>query len=337
VTSGALFRTVGLDSLAREDLIGSQRLHGVFSVPSRVAFLETGIQTALLALTASDAKVDLVRLVDLSHERFATSDFRGRHAIRPKVSWLEALKSEIGPGETWGIDVGRVEIREQDNILSVDRYLNTGVVKALKKFLANQAETRPLGDLFEIIRPIPVRPGEDGEIKIFEASIGDIGEDGYVVKPTKSLCPERSAVRAARNQQIRPGDVVLSIRGTIGAAGIAPDEAAHGSSEELWTAGQSLVILRPRSDRLLPVVLYEYLSNEIVREYIQSLAGGAALITLNLRDLQRLGVPVPSREEQAGIEEGFYDRQKLFEQIAKLRGEITSRRATGWPHGNLRS
>lgn len=335
-TSGALFRTVGLESIAREDLIASRRLQGVFSVAPGTMYPGTGIATALLAFTEPDRKVDLIRLVDLSHERFATAVSRGRQEIRPEVSWFEALGSEIAPGDTWGIDVGLIELRAQDNILTVERYLNTGVAKALQRFLATQDDTRPLGDLCEIIRPLSVRSSEDGEIRILEASLGDIGENGYIEKPAKRLSPDRSALRIARNQEIRPGDLVLSIRGTIGNVGLVPDETGHGSSEEFWTAGQSLAILRPRSDRLSSIALYEYLSSAIVRDYLQSLAGGTGLITLNLRDLQRLDVPVPSREEQAGIEAAFHDRQKLFEQIATLRAGAIRARAESWPHRELR-
>lgn len=62
--------------------------------------------------------------------------------------------------------------------------------------------------------------------------------------------------------------------------------------DTIWTAGQSLMILRPKTRvNMSSLALYEYLSNDTVQDYIKSIAGGAVIQTLAMKDHKRVCDP----------------------------------------------
>ena len=94
------------------------------------------------------------------------------------------------------------------------------------------------------------------------------------------------------------------------------------------------MILRP-SKRIAPEVLYEYLSDDLVHEYIGSLAGGAAIQSISAKDLAALPIPLPDEEQQARVVSQARERQAMFEQIKRMRREIEDHRSGTWPHRDL--
>jgi hypothetical protein len=233
----------------------------------------------------------------------------------------------------WARDVPVSEVHDQSDVLSVERYLRTQSGEALSAFLSDY-ETRPLGEIVEVIRPTAIPKSEDGEFSIHEASPGDIGEEGFLNCPAKQTKVARGALRKARNQQVRPGDVLFSVKGTIGKTGLIPKSVPEANEDTLWTAGQSLVILRTKGS-VSPEVLFEYLSNSIVQDYIGSLAGGAAIQSITAKDLAALQIPIPPKTQQEQVGEEFQERQHAFEKLHEVRKTIDHIKSRSWPHANL--
>ena len=124
----------------------------------------------------------------------------------------------------------------------------------------------------------------------------------------------------------------------MGRVGIVPDNVPSEGSSTIWTAGQSLMILRLKAKhRLLPRVLSEYLSDEVVQEHLKSLAGGSAIQTIAMKDLKSLAIPLPDMETQAKVEAAVAERQALYRQIEQLKAQIALERRSNWPHSELRS
>ena len=333
-TAGALFRTVGFEAVARSEIIDSGRLVAVFAVPPNMIYTTTQIATGIVVLKPKGHHEESIRFVDLADKRFATKANRGRYNIDRRTSWAEAIDCEISDDVLWARDVAVSEIHDQSDVLSAERYLRTQSGEALSVFLANY-ETRPLGDVVEVIRPAAIPKSEDGEFIIHEASPGDIGEEGFLNCPPKETRVARGALRKARNQQVRPGDVLLSVKGTIGKTGMIPKNVPGSDEDSFWTAGQSLVILRSKGS-ISPEVLFEYLSNSLVQDYIGSLAGGAAIQSITAKDLAALQIPVPSKEQQAQVGEEFQKRQHAFEKLHEIRQTIDHIKNQSWPHAELK-
>lgn len=334
LSSGALFRAVGVEAVAREELLDSGRLAAVYDVPAGMVYSKTQIATSVLVLEPAGIKQDFVRFIDLSNERFAESTGRGeRLEIRANVPWIEALHEPIDDAVSWGRDVAVDEIRSQNCILTADRYLQSASGAALSKFLAAY-KVRALSELVEIIRPRALPKSDDGGCVVLEASPGDIDETGLLQVPQRQARLTQGALRNARNQQVRSGDVLLSTKGTIGRVGLVSEDAPTVGAECFWTAGQSLVILRP-SKFISSEVLFEYLSNEIVQEHLSSLAGGAVIQSLSSTDVANLKIPVLSLSEQDCIVDAFRERQKAYDLIRQTREMICAQRRSTWPHSEL--
>lgn len=334
VVEGMMFRGVGVEPIAREALVESGRLESIFSVPGGMVFPHTGVPTNLLVLGPNGLARHGVRFINLSDRRFAGKTVRGRPEVRPESSWLDAIHIELSDDERFAADVAISDIREKDYNLSLERYLLPPAVMAVEAFLAEK-RVRPLEDVVEMIRPLSMGREDDGEFTIREAVPGDIGDADLLVEPKKETLIERAQLRKARNQRLMPGDLLLSIKGTIGSVALVPDAAAVDGDSGFWTAGQSFMILRPRKGEVSGIALYEYLSNRAVRETLRSLAGGAGIPTISIKDLREFKVPIPSRNEEAEIETAFWARQSQLSEVQALLAQIEKNRNASWPNDEL--
>lgn len=335
LSASALFRSVGVESLVRDELIASGRLAAVLSVPSGMMYTETGIITNLLVLSPEDQPPSAVRFLDLSDERLATRTSRGRYEAKNGVLWLDTLGVDAD-SNNFGRDVSISEIEAQDGMLTPDRYLRSDTAEKLNAF-HQKYEVRPLSDIVTLVRPAALPKAEEGESVAYEASPGDVGESGFLRRPEKTSLVDRSGLRKARNQQLEPGDVVLSVKGTIGAVGLTPKDVPDRHADQFWTAGQSMMILRPRAALVAPEVLYEYLSSDLVRDHLNTLAGGTVIQSLNIKDLKKLPIPLPPKDEQMTIKQAFYRRQEAYRELNSLRRSIRLMRQANWPHDLLTS
>lgn len=334
VVEGMMFRGVGVEPIAREALVESGRLEAILSVPGGMIFPHTGVATNLIVLGPHGRKRHGVRFVNLSDSRFAGKTVRGRPEVRPESSWLDAMHLELSDDDRFAADVTIPEIREKDYNLSLERYLLPPAVMAVEAFLAEK-QVRPLEDVVEMIRPLSMGNEDDGEFMIREAVPADIGNDDLLTEPKKETLIERAQLRKARNQRLMPGDLLLSIKGTIGAVALVPDDAAVDGDSGFWTAGQSFMVLRPRKGGCSSIALFEYLSNNAVRETLRSLAGGAGIPTVSIKDLRQFKVPILTPVEEAEIEANFWDRQNQLAQVRARVAEIEKSRKSSWPHDEL--
>lgn len=334
VPDGVMFRAVGVEPLAREALIASGRLKGVLAVPGGMIFPNTMVNTDVLVLAPSNTNCSKVRMIDLSHPQFAGRTVRGRPEILPGTNWASHLEVSIPIGETFAKDVSLEEIKEKDYTLSINRYLLPPAAAALERFLERSA-TIELQDAVELVRPLSLGKADDGDFTIFEASPADVSQHGLLTQPKKTSTLERAQMRKARNQRLLPGDVILSVKGTIGTTGLVPDNAPTGDEDRFWTAGQSFMILRPKREGIHGVVLYEYLANPTVVEALRTLAGGAAIQSIAIKDLKAFRVPIPSEEDADRAKRTFLLRQERHAQIEAIMAEIEAERTNSWPSREL--
>lgn len=333
LSASALFRTVGVESIVRDELVASGRLAAVLGVPSGMVYSESGVSTSLLFLNATGNPNSKVRFIDLADETFATKTSRGRYEVKSDVLWRDVIsKSTEDTGN--GRDVPVQEVRNNSCILTVDRYLSMQTTTKLKEFL-DLYDVLSLPEAVELIRPAALPKAAEGEYIVYETSPGDIGTNGLIEAPEKEVRIDRAGLRKARNQQLKPGDVVLSVKGTIGKAGLVSQNAPNREANTFWTVGQSMMILRPRTATIAAEMLYEFFSSDLVREHLQSLAGGAVIQSLNIKDMKALLIPVPELEEQNSIKDAFQRRLTAYQELEQLRQEIETARQKSWPHSQL--
>ncbi len=337
VTEGALFRAVGVEAIAREELVHSGRLQAVMGLGPSMMSQNTSINTALLLLSPKETSHTAIRFVNLKDEQFASRRERGRLEIRKGVAWSQLLAIELTGTETFARDIDLYRIKGEGYTLTVDRYLDRHARDAIAQLLA-KSEVAELSELVEMIRPAALTQQEGGEYIVLEAAPADIAENGNVSDPSRTISVDGVQFRKAANQVLRPGDVLIAFKGAVGKVGIVPDDVPADGSSTIWAAGQSLMILRLKGKhKLSPHVLCEYLSDEVVQGHLKSLAGGSAIQTIAMKDLKSLAIPLPDKETQAKIVVAVAERQALYRQIEQLKAQIATARRSNWPHSELRS
>jgi len=336
VSDGALFRMVGTEPVARRNLLDSGRLQAVMSVPTGMMFTHTTIKTNILVLNKPDTLREQVRFADLGHASLAQKGHRNRFDVEKDVNWANVLTSDTPEDRTLLRDIEYDEILENNVVLLPDRYLNVGAKERLDLFL-EQSDVAELEELVEMIRPTSLTQDEDGEYTLFEASPSDLNERGFIGHPGRAITVERAKYNKAFNQQLRPGDVLLSIKGNVGVVAMVPPDVPKEGEAEIWTAGQSMMILRPKKRvSMSSLALYEYLTNATVQEFLRSLAGGSAIQNLAMKDLKSFPVVMPDEETIERVKAGFDERQAIFDQIAELQKQLLDVRDQGWPHLHLK-
>ncbi|MCL3881027.1 N-6 DNA methylase [Marivita sp. GX14005] len=331
-SDGELFRMVGTEKVARRNLIDSGRLKAVMAVPSGMMFANTGIKTNLVVIDPADKKADTVRLVDLGHATVTQKGRRGRLEVADDADWRALLDSQGSEDPTLVRDVDLDKVMANNTVLVPVRYLNSGARDRIDALLA-KSDVAALEDIVELIRPVTISEDEEGEYTLFEAAPGDVNKRGFIAEPRREISVSRPKYNKAFNQQLRPGDVLLSIKGNVGITALAPDDVPKEGESVIWTSGQSMMILRPKQRiHVSSLALFEYLSNATVREHLQSIAGGTAIQTLAMKDIKSLPIPVPDDKTLADVEAGFAERQKLFDQIDALEHAVAKTRNQSWPH-----
>jgi hypothetical protein len=107
-------------------------------------------------------------------------------------------------------------------------------------------------------------------------------------------------------------------------------------NDEIWTAGQAFLILRPQGAGAIET-LYEYLTNDIVQDHLASLASGTTISMLNAKEVELLQIPALTEKEHQSVKEAFHARQKHFEAIDEIHALIATERAKSWPHNELKT
>lgn len=337
VGEGELFRMVGAEAVVRRDLVESGRLTAVLGVPPGLFYTSTMVKLGLLVLAGKSAEQEQVRFVDIGHEGLSYRGTRGRFEFDfdPRTKTAALISGPAPTDKNVGRDVSYNEIFDHNFVLTPERYLNAGLRDRID-MLMRDADAATLPDVVEMIRPANLQKTLGEDYTIFEASPGDIGERGYLGQPGRSFTVDRATYTRALNQRVQPGDVLLSIKGTIGVVGLVPDDVPHEGGTAIWTAGQSLMILRPKKrGGMDPITLYEYLTDETVQEFIKSLAGGSVIQNLGMKDLKAFPVPVPSRQIMEDVRARFMVRQALLDEVADIHQRIAVQRAEQWPHAQL--
>jgi hypothetical protein len=336
LSDGALFRMVGTEPVARRNLLDSGRLQAVMNIPSGLMFTQTAIKTNILVMSDDKTQSSHVRFTDMGHESLAHRGHRNRFDVEEDVDWANVLNSDAPEDRTLLRDIEHNEIHENNVVLLPDRYLNVGAKERLDLFLAN-SDVAMLDELVEMIRPASLSQDDEGEYTLFEASPSDLDERGFIGHPGRVITVDRAKYNKASNQQLRPGDVLLSIKGNVGVVAMVPADVPKEGENEIWTAGQSMMILRPKKRiSISSLALYEYLSNATVHEFLKSLAGGGVIPNLAMKDLKGFPVVLPDEETIDRVKASFAERQGILDQISALQKQLADVRDQGWPHLQLR-
>jgi hypothetical protein len=203
--------------------------------------------------------------------------------------------------------------------ISVDRYVRSDEAQRVAEVIDSAQAVVALNDIAEIIRPQSF-PSEGGDrvARFAEVGLQDIEPDGQIRRPAKRTEIDEAIIGRILKQWLAPGDVLVSVRGRIGAVGMVqeaePDEEVAG-----WLASQAFVVVRLRETSLVSqLTLYRYLASPLGQGLLQSLSTGTTVPMVSMGDMKRLRIMVPTAKEQREIEAQYARLRKLRDQIRKL-------------------
>jgi type I restriction-modification system DNA methylase subunit len=295
----------GQEKRLREDLLhrGGElnELHSVVSLPSG-AFSATGLAAALVTLTPSHNNNEVL-MVDLGMSRRALGD----------IDELVRSSRDIALGqvedENRACKVTREDIIANEYSFAPFRYL--------RKKVDVGANAQPLESLCELIRP-PFLSKDDDIKECLEIGISDLKEWREVSSKLEKVVK----VRVRKEMPtLKSGDLVLSIKGTIGKVGlVAPPES------DLVVVSQICLGIRIKPDRyeqVSPQYLFMYLRSAAGQAQLLSLQAGAAIQHISPQTLlSSFLVPVPQAHERTEVENDYQRLCQLEQQVANIQKQM---------------
>ena len=346
--TGFLFRTTKADQAFKEQAIRLYGLDAVVSLPRYAIPWSSLVQAAMLVFRPKPKvhpwmrQQQRVLMVDGRAEREVE---KSRLSTIGRFSALDDLADILRNHAETDISVlvSTDEIAGHDFNLAVERYVLDSEARRMRDLLAN-AEAVPLEDVAEINRPQALLVGRDRSRRegrqrsdfaestagvLLEVGVGDIDDAGVVRAPTTSVPASDELLQRTRRARLERGDVLIVIKGSVGKVGFVRD-IPDGSA---WLASQSFAILRlrRRGPIIDPAILFRFLSSSMGQVTVQSLKVGSVISGLQMADLRRLPVPVPSAEAQAAIAAQMGAIFDMQEKIQRMREDLTERQKTIWP------
>jgi len=320
VPNSILFRTAAGERQFKADLLQSGILEAVIGLPSSL-LTTTNISFSILVLN-KEHRSNSVFFVDAGSDHFFDAK-KGRGSLDNGRRTLKNIEEivhlfERREASTFSQVVSHAECATNDYNLVPARYVATSEQLKLEQLLHNNTVVS-LDDIAEIMRPQYLKENAviDGQ-EVLEVSVSDIGDDGYIRVPQKSVAVSEKALAKVKNQILQPDDILLASKGSVGKVGIVPH-----SIEGLWLANQSFQVLRIRPNKHItdPVVLFRYLASPAAQALIHARTGGSGVRMIQTRDVKALPVIVPNAKEQAAIVNEHGRIMALYEEIVRLQAE----------------
>jgi type I restriction enzyme M protein len=332
VPNSLLFRTATVERQFKVNLVNSGMLKAVIGLP-RGLLLSTNIACSLLVLDKEEPS-DKLFFVDASSEHFY--EFRRGRGLADSGGRMLKNVDEIvricqqRDTRIYGHEATWEDCEDTGYNLLADRYVASSEDRRLQSLLKKSEEVTELFEVAHFFRTQSMKNELDGDgVECFEVAVGDIEGDGHVRNPGKSIVLGERAWEKLRYQVLKPNDILLAVKGSVGRVGLIP---ADLDVDEPWFANQSFLVLRLKLNPYIrnPLVLFRYLSSPAGQSLIRSRVGGATVPIIQTRDVHSLPIIVPSQEEQDEIAADQGKIATIYEEIAKLQAQANELKKKRW-------
>lgn len=283
----------------REGLVRDNAIDMIIQLPGQ-ALLNTNVPPVLVVLDHQREPKAPISFVDASRLVPENARQRSKPPHRSTEFWTDLTKlldQEVDGQASRLVTVAEIESNDFD--LSVNRYIRGDATQKITD-LGKSHEMHRLADITTSIRAQTLKgeEGEDGK-RFIEIGGRDIDASGHIhiEEPPKELHVAGRTRKRAEQQLLRPGDVLLISKGSIGRVALVGNDCGDN-----WVAGQVFLIIRTQERGLVrPEYLYRYLASPMVQQYLEEIASGTGIPILKANDIQNLPVPVPSQQEQEQV------------------------------------
>lgn len=324
----------GKDREVREHLLNNGCVEAVIALPADIHHA-TNLSTALLLLNTK-ANHRQVGFIDASQPYFRKAYSKGRATLaNTDAIWVfcrslidnPELRAPRGLDETLAVVTSNAEILDKDASLQVDRYVMASEQRDLQARL-QAVPTVLLEDVADFFNPVPNKDRNSAAptaITTYEVGAADMPATGYISTPEKMVSIQLSSRRSGNADDVflRPGDVLLIVKGSVGKIGIVPDEVPQSGSDR-WIAGQSSIVLRGRNgnDDLRGLGLW--LRSADGQQLLSGIKSGATIPMISIQTLRRFKVPALTNEWAQRATKVLEQEADIQRQIEALKVEQAS-------------
>ena len=308
-----LLSSPGYEKTLREDLIQKGIIETVISLPSGL-FAFSNVAMSILVMNPGGGN-QKIRFINADNERYREPISKAKARLTNVEQLLDIAKRNFADNDL--IMVPADAVMENDAQLLVSRYLLDDSSKKLQVFLASQ-KTVDLGSLVSTVRPMPTVQDSQNYIEAFEVGATDLPKYGYIKTTGRSVKIDADIAQKNKHQFLKPFDIVLIVKGSVGKVGIVPTYIPEELSTG-WVAGQSATILRvDDQSKINPRALAIYLRSTLGQELLKTIISGATIQLIQLRELLRLQIALPSIEEQSIIANALEEESAIQDEIDTL-------------------
>lgn len=315
----------GTELALRQDLVKGGYVKAVVAMPTGLLSM-TNISFAILILDpAGESKQ--IKFINADTPRFYEPVSKAKSRLVNIEALVKLILETEVSEDTAVVSVG--DVLANDAQLQVSRYVLPETKKRLQAKLAN-AQVIKLGDLITTIRPMPTSSDEEDSIEAGEIGAADLPSFGYIKAPGRLVKVESQIASKSEHQFLRPYDIVLIIKGSVGKLGIVPVNVPSPGPGG-WVAGQSAIVLRTdQKTDIDPRVIASQLRSKLGQELLNNIVSGATIPMIQLKELIRLTVIAPDFETANRAIEALEREAELQQQIDLLRQEQAQAAADIW-------
>lgn len=318
----SLLFSVGAEQKLRQDLLKGGQVQAVIAMPSGL-LPTTNVAFTVLVLAPTGGHQQ-VRFINADASRFRQPVSKAKTTLTDLPALIDEIHRTGESAESISVDVRDVLANESH--LQVDRYVLPEVKKRVRALLANTPKVA-LGDLVTTIRPVKMPLEAEDALEAKEVGAADLPARGYITAPSRVITVSGSSGNRSQQQFLKPYDIVLIIKGSVGKVGIVPPDVPPAGKDG-WLAGGSSIVLRMLDfHRLDPRTLFMELRSPLGQEILSGIVSGATIPLIQLRELNRLELPLPPPETARRAQEAFEQEvaiQREIDALQKRQAEISA-------------
>src|ERR1035437_4394018 len=320
VQSSLLFST-GVEQALREDLVSRSVVEAVIQMPSGL-FRFSNFPFAILILDPAGGH-DQIKFINADSPRFREATSKAKNRLTNVESLVELAFNDI-VSEDAAI-VSTTEVLAKEAQLVVGRYVFPDTTKRLFELVSTEKSVE-YRDVVDTIRPMPTTSAKGGFVEGKEIGAADLPAFGYISTPGRTVFIDRQVAENNTQQFLRPLDIVLIIKGSVGKVGIVPEDVPPPGPGG-WVAGQSAIVLRSKGNEIDPRALAVQIRSPLGQEVLRMVVSGATIPLIQLKLLMNLPVFVPDvkttkRATEALKQEAHLQRE--IDRFQKAQAEVAN-------------
>ncbi|NCC61409.1 MAG: restriction endonuclease subunit M/S [Verrucomicrobiae bacterium] len=304
---GLTFRS-GIEQGFRRDLVDRNLVEAVIQLPPNL-LQRTNIESTLLLLNRRKSN-DEVMFINLRGEEFQLRINRKNDLtnIEKVLQIFEGRESIDGITRM----VRSAEIAANNFSFAVDRYVLDSDAQKIQSLL-QEFPTVQLGKIALLRRAQVLPEVEDGE-EVPEVSPSDLPDYGFVIPKGKRTRKIDTDSNRFQTYELKPFDVLLSTKGTIGKVGIVGDE-------DRFLASQAFQIIRPKKPEDAKY-LYLFFKSDVGQALLNQFTVGSMMPQIPTSALRNLEIPWLDEKSRKEKCQAFEEEECLHKEIEKMQAKV---------------